>query len=216
MTAHNMNTRTEAVRLYFDEHRTVPEISTALNASQCSIRSWVRRLRQDGEKGLRPRYEPCGRKPSFEAGIIRAAVEMKKAHPLWGAGFILVRLGDIHPCTVLPKARRLQQIFKSLGLQPKRAKLPRHGAEWACHPFDRVQVDAKERLRTADGQQCCYLNFTDEHTGSVLDAFVFPLCPDCRSRSGRGPRLRPEGAPKVGTHQELPLRQRPPLWRPEA
>lgn len=195
MTAHTIDIRMEAVRLYFDEHQPVSKISAALNASQGSVRSWVGRFRLGGANGLRPQYAPCGRKPSFQREVFQAAAEMKKAHPQWGAGFILVKLHDLYPHTALPKARRLQQIFRNLGLQPKRAKLPRHVAEWASQPFDRVQVDAKEKLRTADGQPCCYLNFTDECTGSELDAFVFPLCPDNRSPAGRGPGLCLEGAP---------------------
>ena len=102
----------------------------------------------------------------------------KENHPNWGAGFILVKLETDIPNTALPSERRLQQIFKSKNLQPKKSKPPRGKAKWAKKAFDRVQVDAKERLKTADGQDCCYLNFTDEATGSVLDAFVFSLCPN--------------------------------------
>ncbi|MBK9015301.1 MAG: hypothetical protein IPM82_15270 [Saprospiraceae bacterium] len=51
--------------------------------------------------------------------------------------------------------------------------MPPVGADWATQAFERVQVDAKERLRTKDGKACCYLNFIDEY-GAELDAFVFP------------------------------------------
>jgi hypothetical protein len=72
----------------------------------------------------------------------------------------------------------LQNYFQKYGVQPKKNKLPKTKGEWAKAPFGRVQVDAKECLTTRDGQSCCYLNFTDEYTGSELDAFVFPLRKD--------------------------------------
>jgi len=57
-------------------------------------------------------------------------------------------------------------------------RLPAVDTPWADSPLKRVQVDANEKLECLDGQKCCYLNFTDEHSGAVLDAFVFPLRKD--------------------------------------
>lgn len=178
MKPHNQQTRMEAVRLFREEGISKAEISRKLNVSYDSTRSWIKRYEEFGEKGLVPDYSACGRCPRFSQKVIQRALKYKDKHKEWGAPFILVKLEDDFPGEVLPGPRRLQQIFKKEGLQPQRTRLPRGKASWAERPFDRVQVDAKERLKTADGKDCCYLNFTDEHTGSDLDAFVFPLCPN--------------------------------------
>lgn len=178
MGPHSQQTRLEAIRLFGDENLSKAAISRRLQVSYTSVRTWLSRYQAQGDQGLIPAYSACGRPAQFSPQVICQALEYKRLHPLWGAPFILLKLADDFPNTQLPKARRLQQLFRREGLQPKRNRFPRGPGKWAKRPFDRVQVDAKELLKTADGQACCYLNFTDEYTGSELDAFVFPLCPN--------------------------------------
>ena len=177
MRPHDHHLRAEAVRLCVEDGLSQAAISRKLGVSYDSVRTWVKRYKAHGAKGLLPAYSNCGRSPVFNSRIIERALEYKTRHPEWGTGFIRLKLEDDFPGQPLPKSRRLQQVFKAKGVQPERTRLPKTKGSWAARPFDRVQVDAKERLKTADGQVCCYLNFVDEHTGSELDAFVFPLCP---------------------------------------
>jgi len=176
MKPHTQKVRLEAVRLHTEEQRSKSEISRQLGVSYTTISTWLKRYKETGKQGLVPNYSDCGKVPVYPQSIIDKAIAYKMNHPDWGAGFILVKLETDIPNTPLPSERRLQQIFKSKNLQPIKSKPPRGKAKWAKKAFDRVQVDAKERLKTADGQDCCYLNFTDEATGSVLGAFVFSLC----------------------------------------
>ncbi len=175
MKAHNLSLRLQAVRLHFDEHLPMKSISNHLNVSYGAVRSWVRAYRLGGEAGLAVRYRNCGRRCSYEPRIIAQALALKKQHEDWGAGFILVKLRELFPESALPGQRWLQKLFRRHGLQPQRTQLPPNPSGWAKGPLDRVQVDAKERLRTRDHKACCYLNFVDEFTGSELEAFVFPL-----------------------------------------
>jgi transposase len=177
MKAHTQQTRLEAIRLYAEENKSLSWIREELNISYTSLRSWIKRYKSKGEQGLLPNYSACGRSREFSQEVVQRAVDYKKEHEDWGAPFILLKLEDDFARQPLPSVRRLQQIFQQLELQPKKDNLPKGDGKWAKHAFDRVQVDAKERLKTADGQDCCYLNFTDEYTGSVLDAFLFPLFP---------------------------------------
>lgn len=176
MQPHNQKVRSEAIRLVKEEKKSMLNVSQQLGVSYTSVRSWVKRYGTLGEKGLLPNYSNNGPVCRFSEQIIEKAIWYKEQHSKWGAPFILIKLEDDFPKQALPSARRLQQIFKEKDLQPKRCRLPKSKGSWATQAFDRVQVDAKERLKTADGQDCCYLNFTDEYTGSELDAFVFPLC----------------------------------------
>lgn len=178
MKAHAYQIRLEAIRLVKEEGKSMLKVSNQLGISYTSLRSWVKSHNLYGEKGLIPNYATCGAPKRFDEQVIELAKSYKGQHPKWGAPFILVKLADDFPNQTLPSVRRLQQIFRQANLQPIRSRLPKSKKVWAKHAFDRVQVDAKERLKTADGQNCCYLNFTDEYTGSVLDAFVFPLCPN--------------------------------------
>lgn len=176
MLPHTQQVRQEAARLFDNEKKSMAEISRQLGVSYNSIRTWIKRYKAEGMKGLLPKYSNCGRISQFSEDVIERAVAYKRSHSQWGAPFILLKLQDDFPDQDFPKARRLQQIFREKDLQPRRSRLPKQQDFWAKQPFDRVQVDAKERLKTADGKDCCYLNFTDEHTGSELDAFIFPLC----------------------------------------
>ena len=150
-------------------------ISETLGVSYKTIRIWAKRYRSSGLSGLLPNYSACGRTQVYPQQMIDQAVSYKQDHPLWGAGFIRLKLEDDFPAQSLPSVRQLQNYFQQYQVQPKRDKQPKAPVDWAKSPFDRVQVDAKECLSTADGQACCYLNFTDEYTGSELNAFVFPL-----------------------------------------
>lgn len=175
MKPYSSQIRQEAVRLY-ENGQTKKSISEALQVSYKTIRNWLKRYAANSFEGLSPNYSSCGRKQKYAQAIIDRAVWYKKEHPLWGAGFILLKLSEDFPEQELPKVRQIQNYFQKYEVQPKKDKLPKPKGKWATAPFDRVQVDAKECLTLGDGSSCCYLNFTDEYTGSDLDAFVFSLC----------------------------------------
>jgi len=177
MTPHDQQTRHRAVSLHLDEGVSMLEVSRRLRIAYRSVRTWVKRYKAQGEQGLIADYSTCGSSTRLSKKVIDKAIYHKGKHPEWGAPFILIKLEDEFPDEPLPGARYLQKIFLREGLNPKRTRLPGGDGDWAAHVFDRVQVDAKECLRTADGADCCYMNYVDEHSGSELDAFVFPLRP---------------------------------------
>lgn len=177
MKPYSSQVRQEAVRLY-ESGKSQKSISVELQVSYKTICNWIKRYKAGSLKGLIPAYSSCGRKQKYPQEIIDRAVWYKREHSLWGAGFILLKLAEDFPNIELPKERQLQNYFQKYGVQVKKDRLPRPKGNWATAPFERVQVDAKECLTLADGSPCCYLNFTDEYTGSDLDAFVFPLRPN--------------------------------------
>lgn len=176
MKPHPQQLRLLAVKLHSEEGLSIREISRRLSVSVPTISEWLDKYKGEGVQGLSTRYHLSGRCVGFNNSIIDKALLYKRQHPQWGAPFILVKLEDDFPGQQLPSARWLQKIFQQKQVQIQRTRLPKGKVNWATKAFDRVQVDAKERLKTADGQACCYLNFTDEYTGSELDAFLFPLC----------------------------------------
>ena len=125
--------------------------------------------------GLKLRYVRCGVSKKVSEQVKQAAINLKRDHPTWGGGYIRLQLARQYPKEYIPCARQLQRYFRQAGLVELRSKQPRAPSkDWAKWPLYRVQVDAKEQLQTADGKWCSYLTFTDEYSGAVLEALVFP------------------------------------------
>lgn len=150
------------------------EIAPQLGVRYRTVRSWWRRYCREGEAGLRPHYERCGLRGPKTPAVHQAALALKQAHPTWGAGLIRVELARQFPADTLPQARALQRWFRAAGLQPVRAQpppVPRQPGR-AAHAV--WQVDAKERMRLADGSGTSVLTVTDEATGALLGLTPFP------------------------------------------
>ena len=174
MQAHPQRVRQSAIDLHVSGHR-LTLISQTLGIQYDVVRAWIKRYKSEGASSVLPRYGNCGRKSQVEAIVKESALAHKAEHPQWGGPFIRLRLVETYPDLRIPKERWLQQWFRESGLQRRKTRLPHSPKQWASRPLECVQVDAKEELKTHDGKPCCYLTFTDEHSGSALDAFVFPL-----------------------------------------
>jgi transposase len=211
MKVHDYATRTEIIRRHGLNESAIL-ISRELGVSYSSVRQLINRYREHGPAGLNPNYSTCGRSPTYSSQMIDRAIAMKAKHVDWAAPYILLQLAKEFAGQALPGARRLQQVFKACELQPHRTRHKRSAHKWATAPLECVQVDAKERLVTAQGQPCCYLNFVDEYTGSELDAFVFPLRPNQRGSSCRRVTDLLICHVPMGPHTPVSFRQRPTLW----
>lgn len=154
------------------------QISRELQVDYDTILDWCKRFKNEGEQGLSTRYEHCGRSAAADDPHRLRAIEMRKLHPFWGAEYIRLQLLREFPGEKIVKPNQIRRWIRQEGLVAGKTRLPATKPEWVSRPLQRVQVDAKEQLQTADNQPCCYLNFTDEHSGAVLDAFVFPLQPN--------------------------------------
>jgi hypothetical protein len=117
---------------------------------------------------------------------------LKREHPRWGAGLIRLQLAKQFPEEPLPHPRSLQRWFHDAHLQPTRATKPPVEKRRAREPHEVWEVDAKERMRLADGSSTCTLTATDEASGAIVGVAVFPpvsLDPGSRGRGqgGDGP-----------------------------
>lgn len=141
-----------------------------------TVRTICRRYKELGEAGLVPRYSNCGR--AVVAGAARSfrlVRLLKHLHPTWGIGYILVRIGLDYPHLVLQSERHYQRRLSEGKSSLPKPQLP------SPTPIDRSrlahdtwQIDAKERIGMADGQQRCFLNITDEKTAALLKTKGFP------------------------------------------
>jgi putative transposase len=150
-------------------------IAEALGLSYRTVRGLWGRFRRQGERGLDNDYAHCGSQgPRFAKAIYQAALALKREHSGWGAGLIRVQLQDQSPGQPIPSERTLSRWIQAAGLQPLRGRRPRTQSARGASPHRVWQIDAKERLRLADGQGASQLSVVDEGSGANLGAVPFP------------------------------------------
>lgn len=174
MESHSLSKRQEAYRMWESgEKKSV--ISRKLEVDYDTLLGWIKRFKAEGLSGIELRYQRCGRKTVIADAVKSRAIALRQSHGGWGSAYIRLQLIEEFGISEVPCSRHIQRWLKAAGLIKVSTRLPQVASCWAKSPLECVQVDAKEQLKTTDGQPCCYLNFTDEHSGAVLDAFVFPL-----------------------------------------
>lgn len=175
MEAYDELIRDQAVAAYQSGQK-LKKISENLGVGYSTVRQWIKRYKAQGKTGLNTQYWKCGKHSKVDDQIKQEAIALKGDHEDWGAGFIRIKLKQKYPQSYIPSVRQLQRYFVTAEVQGQKDALPQGVgcSDWAHRPFYRVQVDAKEQLQTADGKDCCYLTFTDEHSGAILDCLTFP------------------------------------------
>lgn len=151
-------------------------IADNLGLSYWTVRTIWRRYRERGEAGLKPDYERCKQSgPRSSRLVYRAACRLKRAHPRWGAGLIRVLIERKWPEEVVPHERTLQRWFRAAGLQPGRQRrTPGENRARGQAPHEVWEMDAKEHIGLANGEEVSWLLISDEKSGAQLDATVFP------------------------------------------
>lgn len=152
------------------------EIAAELGQSSSSVRRICQRYHADDRQSLQPGYERCGHHGvEFERLVYRSAIYLQRRHPSWGGGIIRVTLQQRWSDRSIPTERTLQRWFHQAGVNstPMRVPRPRRIRASVVHPC--WQVDAVSYQTLADGQQACWLSTTDETSGALLEASVFPL-----------------------------------------
>jgi len=176
-----LDTRLRVLRLHRDGHADAA-IARELGLNPRTVATLLRRVADHGDDGLQPRYDRCGpRGPRAHPLLQRAALTLKRRHPTWGAPLIHLLLSERYGDRFsgrIPAVRTLQLWFRRAGLTRPRSRPPKPERRWASAPHDVWQADAKEHQRTADGADACWLTVTDERSGAILAAPVFPLRPD--------------------------------------
>jgi transposase len=149
-------------------------IADELRVSYGTVRTIWRQFEQHGH--VNPAYERCRhtaiRKPQ---AICEQGVALKRAHPGWGAGLIRLELADQFAASELPSQRTLQRWFRQVGLSPSTAeRRARTKVQRGQYPHEVWALDAKEDIQLADGSYISWLIITDEASGAILTAVVFP------------------------------------------
>jgi transposase len=124
-----------------------PQIAASLGLPGSTVYRLLRRFRRDGAAGIPPDY----RHPAADAAppdAVRAALDLRREHPTWGAALIRVQLLDEAPQRPVPSERTLQRRFARADLAPAPAgRRPRGEAGRAASPHATWQMDAKEHIK---------------------------------------------------------------------
>ena len=183
-------------------------VATALALSPWTVRTLWRRYRDRGDAGLVPDYAACGRPgPRHPQPLYAHALILRRAHPGWGAGVIRTELTQQHPQLALPHEATLRRWFRHAGLAPYPAPSRPPDPPRAQVPHERWPLDATEQIPLADGSRVSWLAASDEATGAMLGAVVFPLrsLDDGGSVGGAGGAadlVRPMGAARPAARRQ--------------
>jgi hypothetical protein len=179
-----------------------------------TVRRLVQRLRRQGPNALAPAYpgRPYPHPPQFRA-LVEEAVQLRRAHPTWGAGLVRVLLRRHYSADPIPAERTLQRWFRQAGLlpAPRGRRAGARSYQRAQQPHDVWQMDAADQVALQNGTQVCWLRIADECSGAVLQTTVFPpgLLARGARRGGAG-RATPDVSP-LGPTPALAAGQRHPL-----
>lgn len=190
----------------------LPAIAVALNLKLRTTRAIWQRFIQQGEASLALGYLRCGHPgPRYPAVVVAAAVTLKREHPTWGAGLARLELPARGSEQPVPSARTLQRWWRAAGLQPARSRQPPvyHGRAQAAHEV--WEVDAKERIRLADGSAQSVLTVVDEGGKAALAAAAFPPRRLGERTAIGGASPLSHDFPAVGAAAADPGRSRPSL-----
>lgn len=152
------------------------QIADEMRLPYMTVRGICKHYERTGK--VQPNYEACA-KPGVrkDSAIFERAIQLKQAHPRWGAGLIWVELAEAFAESQLPSERTLQRWFHRAGVAVSVVSERREGSVvqrgQAAHEV--WAMDAKEEIRLGDGTYASWLVISDEASGSVVHTAVFPL-----------------------------------------
>jgi transposase len=154
----------------------VPAIAREMAVSPWTVRTLWRRYRDRGEAGLLPDYAACGRPgPRHAPALYETVLALRRAHPGWGSGLLRLELAARFPTAPLPHEATIRRWLRAAGLgRPPRTPPPPDPPR-SQQPHARWQLDATEQMALADGSRVSWLAASDEGSGAMLGAVVFPL-----------------------------------------
>ena len=152
-------------------------IARCLGLVPRTVRQLVQRLRRQGPNALAASYPSRAYPHSIQfRTLVEEALQLRRAHPTWGAGLVRVLLHRHYPADPIPAERTLQRWFHRADLIP--APRGRRSGPSSYHrapqPHDVWQMDAADQVALQNGTQVCWLRIADECSGAVLQTTVFP------------------------------------------
>lgn len=185
-----MSVREEIVRRR-QGRETFRQIAHELQVSYNATRRIWEQFQREGQ--VKPHYERCCPPAIRKAEHVhKQAIELRQLHPSWGAGLIRLELSEQFAAELLPSERSLQRWFRGAGVGKKGSDThPHPHVKRGQQPHEVWAMDAKERMRLSDGSCASWLTITDEASGAIVSATLFPH----RTLESSGSAASQAGAP---------------------
>src|SRR5215510_5036767 len=124
-------------------------IARCLGLVPRTVRQLLQRLRMRGQNALVASYpsQPYPHASQFRA-LVEEALQLRRAHPTWGAGLVRVLLRRHYPADPIPAERTLQRWFRRAGLLPAPSgrRAGPSSYQRAQQPHDVWQMDAADQV----------------------------------------------------------------------
>jgi transposase InsO family protein len=155
------------------EEASIAELSRRYEISRKTAYKWISRYEAEGMMGLKEgSHAPHHCPHRLSETIAEQVIEVRHAHPTWGARKIRAWLMDHRPKGKWPAASTIGELFEEHGLMVKRRrrlKVPLSAPFNSCHSANDVwTVDFKGWFRTSDGERCDPLTLKDAHSRYLL------------------------------------------------
>jgi transposase InsO family protein len=170
--------RIKLVMAYLARQVTMTSLCIKYAVSRKTAYKWVAKYLSVGLEGLGDRSRaPRGGRHWTRRSTAELIVELRRAHPRWGARKILARLEQRYPKRRWPGDTTAHDILRRAGL----VKKPRTRARWREQQGRSVEVtrpnalwtiDFKGQFRTLDGRYCYPLTVVDAYSRKILGCFA--------------------------------------------
>jgi transposase InsO family protein len=195
--------RYQAVLAVLAEGETVKQVASRWRVSRQTVHAWLARYEADGLEGLGDRsHRPVSCPHQMPSAVEAAVLEMRRAHPGWGAQRIraeLVRRPKLLAGQVLPSESAVYRCLSRAGVIDAGARRRRR-EEWKRWERGRAnelwQMDVVGGLLIADGTSAKVLTGIDDHSRFCVSARVMarertqPVC------DGLAAAMRAHGVPQ--------------------
>jgi transposase InsO family protein len=177
-----MSQRLDFIRRYCSRRQTMTDLCAEFRISAKTGYKWVRRFTAEGELGLADRsHAPLSIPHRMPLEIASELLELRRAHPTWGARKLRAVSMIRDPGRHWPAASSIGELLRDSGLVKHRRRRGRApgdtnwGRTTAEAPNDVWTADFKGQFRLGSGAYCYPLTIVDFHSRFLLE---------CRALSG--------------------------------
>jgi transposase InsO family protein len=191
--------RYEAVRAVIADGATVTEVAARFGVSRKTVHGWLVRYEGDGLQGLADRsHRPRSCPHQMPAAVEVALVELRLAHPSWGARRLRFELSKRGVAPVVSESAVYRALAR-LNLIDPGARRPRdrRWKRWERGtPMELWQMDVVGGFVLADGTRVKALTGVDDHSRFCVSARLMVRESSRRVCDGLTAALRAYGCPE--------------------
>ncbi len=169
----------EQRKLFVDEwlakDATVTQLCDRFGVSRQTGHKWIRRFKEDGQRGLGSRSRaPLSHPNAAPAAVRELVLQAREKHPSWGPRKLLERLRRDMPEVSWPAPSTVGDLLSRAGLvKPRRRSQAPYRPASTLTPADEPNavwcIDVKGWFRTQDGRRCNPLTITDQHSRYLIE-----------------------------------------------